>query len=246
MKMKQIVAGALALASSNALADMTGNLGAVSEYLFRGISQGTGGAIQGGIDYAAESGLYVGAWGSNVDWAFDSAAGDTVGGVEVDGYVGFAGTFTDMVSYDVGAIYYFYPEQDEDNGDSDVNTIEVYGGLSFGAAGLKVFYSPKFFGAEDPDDGDDVAAMYVLGTLGQAITETLKFTAAIGFSMADESIFIPVDADADLQDSYVDYSIGLAKSIDETLTGTFQIVGTGLDGDDPQILLGLKKTFGLL
>ena len=47
----------------------TGNVGFVSDYVFRGISQTQNHpAIQGGFDYNHASGFYVGTWASNVGW----------------------------------------------------------------------------------------------------------------------------------------------------------------------------------
>ena len=47
------------------------NLGVTSDYVFRGITQTDfDPALQGGLDYAfGDSGWYVGAWASNVDFA---------------------------------------------------------------------------------------------------------------------------------------------------------------------------------
>jgi len=70
---------ALALASLfavPALADepasphtLTANVGVVSDYVFRGISQSQHRpALQGGVDYAHASGAYVGLWASQVSW----------------------------------------------------------------------------------------------------------------------------------------------------------------------------------
>ena len=45
------------------------NVTAVSDYVFRGITQtDSHPAIQGGFDYAHASGLYAGLWASNVDF----------------------------------------------------------------------------------------------------------------------------------------------------------------------------------
>src|SRR6478752_1412380 len=50
------------------------NLGAVTDYRYRGISQ-TGGhpALQGGIDFAHKSGFYLGTWASTIHWIKDSS-----------------------------------------------------------------------------------------------------------------------------------------------------------------------------
>src|SRR5260221_1043536 len=64
---------------------VTGNMTLVTDYRFRGISQTLGRpAIQGGFDYAHESGLYLGNWNSNVS----SAAGYPGGNLEMDFYGG--------------------------------------------------------------------------------------------------------------------------------------------------------------
>jgi uncharacterized protein (TIGR02001 family) len=45
------------------------NIGAVSNYMWRGVTQtGDQPAIQGGLDVAHESGFYAGTWISNIDW----------------------------------------------------------------------------------------------------------------------------------------------------------------------------------
>ena len=84
------------------------NVGVVSDYIFRGISQTHGDpAIQGGIDYAFPSGFYVGTWASSISWVKDYT---NKGDVELDIYGGYRGSlpFADW-SYDVGAIGYIYP-----------------------------------------------------------------------------------------------------------------------------------------
>ncbi len=84
------------------------NVGVVSDYLFRGVSQTHGKpALQGGIDYAHPSGFYIGAWGSNITWVKDFLG---KGDIEVDIYGGYKNTFAGGDwSYDVGYITYNYP-----------------------------------------------------------------------------------------------------------------------------------------
>jgi uncharacterized protein (TIGR02001 family) len=94
----------------------TANVGLVSDYVWRGITQTSHNpAIQGGIDYAHSSGFYAGVWGSNVSWIADSQAIAVVGGVqqgnttmELDTYLGFKSTFAEDFSYDLGFIRYNY------------------------------------------------------------------------------------------------------------------------------------------
>ena len=69
----------------------TANVGVVSDYLFRGISQTKGApAIQGGFDYSHSSGLYAGTWLSSVSWYSDTVAGASKS-VEFDVYGGYKG-----------------------------------------------------------------------------------------------------------------------------------------------------------
>ena len=135
MQIKRLMLGAAlagAAFSGSAFAGATGNVGGVSEYMFRGVSQGGGAAIQGGVDYATDSGFYVGLWGSNIDWG--------PGSVETDVYAGFAGK-AGNIGYDIGAIYYYYPEEDEVGFDPSANTIEAYIGVTFGPIGLGLLHA---------------------------------------------------------------------------------------------------------
>ena len=87
---------------------ITGNLGLVSSYRFRGIDQTFGKpAIQGGVDYSHSSGFYAGNWDSNVN----EGAGYPSGNLEMDFYGGWKKAWGDW-GLDVGAIYYYYPGTD--------------------------------------------------------------------------------------------------------------------------------------
>ena len=65
------------------------NVGAVTDYRYRGISQTrVKPALQGGVDFSHPSGLYLGAWASTIKWVKDFG-GDS--NVEVDLYGGYKG-----------------------------------------------------------------------------------------------------------------------------------------------------------
>ncbi|MFC3122970.1 TorF family putative porin [Agaribacter flavus] len=114
------------MASQSALAEVSANIGATSNYLWRGVSQSSDSAsVSGGLDYAAESGFYAGTWvGSLGDGA----------GAETDFYLGFGGE-SGSFAYDVGYIYYAYTDLD----DSDFG--EVYFNGSVGNFGFGVAYT---------------------------------------------------------------------------------------------------------
>ena len=86
---------------------MTTNMGFVTDYRARGVSQTwRKEAIQAGIDLTHSSGFYIGAFGSNVSPNTYPKAN-----VELDLYAGYNGTIAAVegLGYTVGAIGYFYP-----------------------------------------------------------------------------------------------------------------------------------------
>lgn len=89
---------------------VTWSLAATTDYVFRGVSQtDEGPALQAGLTYNAPFGLYVGAWGSNVDFG-DPDPENGVRGVdtELDFFVGYSHDFNDSWNLDVSAVRYTY------------------------------------------------------------------------------------------------------------------------------------------
>ena len=122
------------------------NASLTSDYRYRGLSQTRlDPALQGGVDYThGPTGLYVGTWLSTIKWTKD-LGGD--GNIEWDLYAGKRGELSEGLSYDVGGLYYYYP----DNGLSpSANTFELYGKLGFGPAYAKYSHSTtNLFGTAD-------------------------------------------------------------------------------------------------
>lgn len=97
---------------------LTGNFGLFSQYIFRGLSQtGHKPALQGGFDWAHESGFYLGTWGSNISWLKENAStaaavGGTYGeggSMEWDFYGGYKWSLPQDFTLDLGTLYYWYP-----------------------------------------------------------------------------------------------------------------------------------------
>ena len=102
-KQSIILSSAIAalLTSGVAVAELTANGAVSNNYIWRGMTQtGDVAAVSGGVDWTDDSGLYAGAWVSNL------GAG---GGQEVDLYVGMGLEVADEMGLDVGAILYEYP-----------------------------------------------------------------------------------------------------------------------------------------
>lgn len=109
---------------------LTGNVGLVSNYVFRGISQTQNKpALQGGFDYAHASGLYAGTWASNVAWVADTGM-KTSSSLEWDFYAGYKGAFAGDFTYDVGVLQYYYPG-DVVPGAANTDSTEVYGAIGW-------------------------------------------------------------------------------------------------------------------
>jgi uncharacterized protein (TIGR02001 family) len=222
-----VLVGAAAF-SGSAFAGATGNVGAFSEYMFRGVEQSNGAAVQGGLDYVHDSGLYVGTWISNTDWAGYQAQVK----YETDVYGGYtfkAGDFT----FDVGALFYYY------RNDTRSNTIEYYAGVSAYNAALKVYYTDDYFGTDD--EGTYITANYAI-----ALSDSLTLTPQVGYSIGDgPKNFVVSLFDTSPSDHYLDYSLTLAKTLDNGLTFTLGLIGSDLKDQDEKIVVGLKKTFDL-
>lgn len=100
---------------------VSGSVGLVSDYRFRGVSQSDKNlAVQGGVTIAHESGVYAGLWGSNL------AGWGTFGGanMELDIVAGYKAPLGG-VTLDVGATWYMYP-----GGFDNTDFIEPYAKIS--------------------------------------------------------------------------------------------------------------------
>lgn len=129
-KLSQVIVCAAAVATTGlspvALAEspLTGNIGVASNYIWRGATQtDDASAVSGGIDYAHDSGFYVGTWVSNVTWTAQD-------GYEQDLYVGYGGE-AGPISYDVSYIAYTYPVGNGEDDFSEVILNVGYGPVTF-------------------------------------------------------------------------------------------------------------------
>ena len=97
---------------------LTGNFGIFSQYIFRGLTQTNHQpALQGGFDWAHESGFYLGTWGSNISWLKENASTTAMtsglygsgGSLELDFYGGYKWNLPQDFVIDLGTLYYWYP-----------------------------------------------------------------------------------------------------------------------------------------
>lgn len=124
----------------------TANAGLFTDYRFRGVSQtNKQPAFQGGFDFSHKAGFYAGNWNSNVDSGLYNGAN-----LEMDFYGGYKGSVNEF-SYDVGALYYYYPGSGKSPaGSTKIDNTELYVAGGWGPVSLKYSYAVSdFFGVTD-------------------------------------------------------------------------------------------------
>lgn len=159
----------MATSSDAPNAGLSANLGVVSDYVFRGVSQSGGDpAVQGGVDYRHASGFYAGTWASSVSWPTDFGLYSS-GRTEWDFYGGFKQALPGStgLTYDLGTRYYYF-SGNRNAGAVDLDTWEVHAGLGWKWASAKWSYtvSDDSFGLRPTGDKSrgtwylDVSAAY--------------------------------------------------------------------------------------
>ena len=230
--MNQVLINSTLLTSSllftlYANASVTANISAASNYLWRGVSQTQGAvAVQGGVDYEHDNGFYLGSWASNVDF------GDATS-YELDFYTGYAGSIGEEFGYDIGYLYYAYPDSD-----SNVDFGELKAAVSW--KWFNVSYSHVTNAgsnvASEPLDNKEMG--YFDAGMSIPLSDTLSLAMHYGYSTGD--IVTAWFATS----HYSDYSISINK---ESNIGdiSFMLSDTDLNGDDPKVILGYSYSFGL-
>ncbi|NVK24617.1 MAG: hypothetical protein HWE10_06795 [Gammaproteobacteria bacterium] len=210
----------LASGTSLAYAEVSVNATLTSDYVFRGISQSDSGfAVQGGADYAHESGVFVGTWASTVDY---SQYGDDTN-MELDFYFGYNGE-TENFSFDV--MYNMYNYLGEDYSE-DGNYSELMANAYLGAMTASFGYANDYFGT-----GESVT--FIGGAYDIDLPDEFKLTLNLGYSMGEDA----------LGDNILDYGATVAKSFNGfDVSAAF--VGTDLDGSDsdPRFFVSVSRTF---
>ena len=238
-----MLAGALCVVVPNdAIAGVSGSVALTSDYIFRGISQNnTEPALQAGVEYADDSGFYVGSWGSNVSWLSDTPVvdGDISNSVELDFYGGYRGKFNDTVGFDVGALYYWYPG-DYPSGFNSPDTAELYFGISAGVFAAKYSYAlTDLFGYADSDGSG-----YLDAAVNWEFVPTWTLNAHAGKQW--------IESNEDFE--YVDWKLGVTKTFEGgfaialayTDTDAEEALYTNVHGNflgEDTVVLTLTKTF---
>ena len=178
---------AAAAVGTAARAEVSSTVTLASDYDFRGISQSAKDpSLQLSLDWAGESGFYVGGWASNVDFGPDTASD-----VELDIYAGYTGNITDDFTYDFSVTQYSYFDRDD-----KVDYAEAAFGLAYQG------FSTKFWYAWDYGN-TGLAARYVEANLELPLPKDFGLLLHAGQSSGEYWA----------DDKYTDYAIGLTKTV---------------------------------
>lgn len=217
--------------------ELSGNVTFATDYSFRGYTQtDEGAALQGGLDWAHDSGFYVGAWASNLRWAGD---------IEIDLYAGYASE-VGGISYDIGLVYFLYPNECgspeivTENGEDQVDECpespeadywEAVLNLDYSLGpielGAGIIYSPDYWGEEGYGAGD---AVLVTGTASLPTLNLGVFSltpnANIVFTKGDVEDYF-----AKGEDAYMYWDVGVNVGLTDGLELDLRYGVTDLDKD---------------
>lgn len=197
-------APAMAWESADGQFSTSASVALSTDYMYRGASQTDNeAAISGSFDVDHASGLYAGAWASNVD-------GNDVH-VELNAYAGFAGEYGDTgIGYDIGFKRYFFPGNDR-----NLDWNEGYLGLSYSHFSLTISHSTDALGS-----GED-GTHYLLG-FNHDLPMGLHFHANYAFYDFDDIDDVAFDLGggtvsmaqvnaANIDDTLEDFAVGVSK-----------------------------------
>ncbi len=134
--LRWVLASLTALVATASTAQVSGSISLVSDDRFRGVSLTQGhAAAQLDVAYDHASGLYAGAFASNVE--FDPVSGQQL---QYLGYAGYAKRLQRGWSVDAGATYSDF------SNDADYRYWELHAGIESDAISARLYYSPNYFG----------------------------------------------------------------------------------------------------
>jgi uncharacterized protein (TIGR02001 family) len=196
------------------------NAALTTDYVFRGFSQTSQGpAVQGGFD--ATCGMfYAGVWASSLDWGPDNN-GQTAASIEMDWYGGVKFN-TGKVAWDLGIIYYSYPNASNALATSPIGRDPNYVELKVGASG-EIWKGGTLGGTVyfSPDYQYETGNVWTLeGTFSQTLPTifgriTPTFSALIGYQFSDDKKTLYTNNITQDDKNYTYWNAGLTFALDK-------------------------------
>lgn len=221
---------------------VSGNVGVVSQYVYRGGVENNDVAVQGGLEYAHPTGFAVGYWGSSLDYDATDDSKDT--GFEHDFYVAYGTELNQDWSYRIQATSYVYQNGGSitiDQDDRKTTAFDVLGALSYRdfSLALSVLLADASFG----NAGDS----YLNASYSYALPQNFMLNTAVGVSVYNsqrDDAVVQTKQDFAFNDAH----IGISKEIAETgMTASFDYVIGGEDrygnNFDNNVVMGLNYSF---
>jgi uncharacterized protein (TIGR02001 family) len=234
---------------------ITANVTVVNDYRYRGISQSNfKPAIQGGFDYAHESGFYIGNWNSSISWIGDSYSRngsnasyntykqDVSAPIEMDFYGGIKKELIgEGFASDLGFLQYYYPTSGipATNGQTaNPNTSEVYAAQNFTFGPVTGFAKFSYavstlFGTSNSSGSyyPDLTVNYDTGVWGLALNGHIGYQYVAGNLTSTQlaSLQLPGNPRSVTNSqlySYTDWKLGVTKDFGGGLSGSLAYVGT--------------------
>lgn len=178
------------------IASIAGSVSLATDYVFRGISQTQEEPqVQVDLSWSHPDGWYSGVWASNTEF------GGPGNSMEIDPYVGYAGSIDDTdFSYDLGYWHYHFP-----GARSDFDYGEFYTSVGYGPEhyqlSFSAFYADDYFGGDFFGTGSSLAYH---GELSHRLVNEFIISARLGRQT--------FDAPASLgNQDYHYYDIGLSR-----------------------------------
>jgi len=186
---------ALMGASAPVSAQLTGHLGLVSDYRFRGESLSEGQpAVQAAVAYDHASGVFLGALASSV------RVDPTVSGLGGEIYGGYAHPLGTRGSWDVGAVSYLFPHPSSGPG---YDYTELFVGAGIESISGRIFYSNDYFNFGAP-------GIYAELNGSQLVGRGMRLVAHIGY--LDRRVPRASSSDNSAH-TYLDFKAGLGFDI---------------------------------
>ncbi len=195
---------------------------AVTDYIFRGISQtDEDPTLQASVDVTYGI-AYFGIWGSGIDFG-PSGTNGTPADVEIDVYAGIKPTYKN-ITFDIGGIYYYYPGADDVLAETDYFEFKLGASgnvMETLAAGVTIYYSPEF-------TGEVGGAVAIEGTLTKTLPSMGRFGLAISSTVGYQHF---EEEDKFDLNSYVYGNIGITATAGK-LSLDVRYWDTDLDSDE--------------
>jgi uncharacterized protein (TIGR02001 family) len=225
-----LVATIVAFAGAPAPAQVSGSVALLTDYVYRGVSQTLEeAALQGELRWThEESGFYIAAWASNVDF-IPSGGIDDDADLEIDGLLGINRKIGENMSWGAGLTYYYYPG--------------TAPGVDYDFLELNLTYGYRWltFGLNYSDDviaSDETGIDYVVSA-SIPLADKLTLGATVGYWDLDDA----------LGDSYTRWEARLAYDFGQAVLAVSyhdtDSSGEGLFGENAteRVVVGVSRAF---